>query len=176
MYSQQLIKNNGCAAFTLVEVIAVLILLGIVAVIPLSMYTNSVTSHVKADSNYAQIQNVQLAVTRITLELQNATNITFPTSSSGATGISYTYGTSRTIETYQESDGTGSIYLIVSPSTALHPLVKNLNFNTATNCSSTPTTTSLCYDSSKSILTAIIVSNFSDGSSRTFTTKIGIPN
>lgn len=162
MFLQLKTKNKNCAAFTLVEVICVIVLIGVLASIPLAMFTNSVKSHVGADSNYSQIQNVQMAVTRIILELQNATNVTTVTD-----GINYDYGTeNRSILLKSDTDGTGKIVLVITTSpTLFHPLVKNLVLASS----------SLSYSSAQSILTVTIASNFSGGAQKTFTTQIYKP-
>ena len=158
MSSQLKINNANCAAFTLVEVICVLVLIGLLVSIPLAMFTNSVKSHVGADANYAQIQNIQMAVTRIILELQNATNVTAVTD-----GIDYKYGSeNRSILIKPDTNETRKIVLVIATSpTVFHPLVKNLDL----------VVSSLSYNSAQSILTVTIKSNFSDGAQKTFTTQ-----
>ncbi|MYL84046.1 prepilin-type N-terminal cleavage/methylation domain-containing protein [Desulfovibrio aerotolerans] len=154
--------NKNCRAFTLIEVICVLVLLGIVASIPLTMYTNSVTSHVKADANYSQAQNVQLAIIRITLELQNATNVTAVTN-----GVTYLYNNTET-RNIQFKNADSSIVLTTSSPNANpgdHILVKNLNL----------ASTSLSYDTVQKIFSVTITSYFSDGAQKTFTTQIHNP-
>jgi hypothetical protein len=126
------------------------------------MFTNSVKSHVGADANYAQIQNIQMAVTRIILELQNATNVTAVTD-----GIDYKYGSeNRSILLTNDINETGKIVLVIATSpTVLHPLVKNLVLASS----------SLSYNSAQSILTVTITSKFSDGVQKTFTTQVYKP-
>ena len=162
MFLQLKINNKNCAAFTLLEVICALVLIGLLASIPLVMFTNTVKSHVNADSNYEQIQNIQLAVTRIILELQNATNVTAVTG-----GINYDYGAeNRSILLKSDTGGTGKIVLVITSSPSnFHPLVKNLVLESS----------SLSYDPAQSILTVTLVSNFSDGAQKTFTTQIYKP-
>jgi len=161
MFLQSKIDKN-CHAFTLIEVICVLVLLGVVASIPLVMFTNSVTSYTKADANYEQIQKVQLAVTRITLELQTATNVTPVTN-----GVTYLYNGTET-RTIQIKNSDNSIVLVTNSPNANpgdHTLVKNLNL----------ASTSLSYDPVQKILSVTINSNFSDGTQKSFTTQIYNP-
>lgn len=162
MSLQSKIKSNNCAAFTLVEVVCVLVLIGALVSIPLAMFTNSVKSHVSADSNYEQIQNIQMAMTRIILELQTATNIIDVTN-----GINYDYGTeNRSILLEKDTGETGKIVLVIKTSpTVFHPLVKNLVLKSS----------SLSYNQSQSILTVTMDSKFSDGATQPFTTQIHKP-
>lgn len=143
--------NSPEVGFSLIEIICVLVLLGMIGMVFLRGYVNSVKTHVNADENYQQIQKNQAGLLRIILEMQNSTGI-----SVASNVLTYTYnGATRTIS----KSGT-NLVLHKNSDDSDHVLIDNVTYFL----------TSL----SQKKLSITFKTEFSDSTEKSFSTSIYI--
>lgn len=113
-------------AFTLIEVIVCLVLIGIMAAIAGMGLVKIAEGYVFAKQNAETVQKAQIAIARVVKELGAATAIS-ATPVPTATSITYTrpQGTGTVANTISLSGTTVQIQVVTATTTAVAPLIEN---------------------------------------------------